>query len=141
MSPLARRRQDDPVTLLALKGLPLKALHGSWKRGRRASRVIGLSAALEWLSDIDIEQAENWSRGWRRWRKTHWRRNARAFRSFRCGLNLLVARFVGVRKRCGDAAGGIRYCARAGQLAPSIAVAELGVTGTLRALCAVYYPT
>lgn len=40
--------------------------------------VIGLSAALEWLSDIDIEQAENWSRGWRRWRKTHWR-NVRAF--------------------------------------------------------------
>jgi cysteine sulfinate desulfinase len=31
--------------------------------------VIGLSAALEWLAETDIVQAESWSRGWRRWQK------------------------------------------------------------------------
>lgn len=34
--------------------------------------VIGLSAALEWLADLDIVQAESWSRGPRRWRKMRW---------------------------------------------------------------------
>lgn len=40
--------------------------------------VIGLSAALEWLADVDVAQAENWSRVWRRWQKMRWR-NAPAF--------------------------------------------------------------
>jgi hypothetical protein len=39
--------------------------------------VIGLSAALEWLAQSDIGQAENWSRSLASWRKRRWR-NGRA---------------------------------------------------------------
>lgn len=40
--------------------------------------VIGLSAALEWLAQSDIGQAENWSRSLASsWRKRNWR-NGRA---------------------------------------------------------------
>lgn len=40
--------------------------------------VIGLSAALEWLADVDVAQAENWSRGLATLAEDAWR-NALAF--------------------------------------------------------------
>ncbi len=96
--------------------------------------VIGLSAALEWLSDIDIEQAENWSRGLATLAEDALAKRP-GFRSFRCqDSSLLAFDFVGVHH--GDmvtllAEYGIAL--RAGQHCAQPLLAELGVTGTLRA--------
>ncbi len=38
---------------------PKRSRSWKWDAERRRGHI-GLSAALEWLSDIDIEQAENW---------------------------------------------------------------------------------
>jgi cysteine sulfinate desulfinase len=57
--------------------------------------VIGLSAALEWLAETDIVQAESWSRGWRRWQRKNSKRPG--FRSFRVqDSSLLAFDFAGV---------------------------------------------
>ncbi|EDQ4315341.1 cysteine desulfurase CsdA [Salmonella enterica subsp. enterica serovar Berta] len=101
--------------------------------------VIGLSAALEWLSDIDIEQAENWSRGLATLAEDALAKRP-GFRSFRCqDSSLLAFDFVGVHH--GDmvtllAEYGIAL--RAGQHCAQPLLAELGVTGTLRASFAPY---
>lgn len=100
--------------------------------------VIGLSAALEWLADVDVAQAENWSRVWRRWQKTPAKRPG--FRSFRCqDSSLLAFDFAGVHHS--DmvtllAEYGIAL--RAGQHCAQPLLAELGVSGTLRASFAPY---
>ncbi|EAA8861247.1 cysteine desulfurase CsdA [Salmonella enterica] len=101
--------------------------------------VVGLSAALEWLSDIDIEQAENWSRGLATLAEDALAKRP-GFRSFRCqDSSLLAFDFVGVHH--GDmvtllAEYGIAL--RAGQHCAQPLLAELGVTGTLRASFAPY---
>lgn len=45
--------------------------------------VIGLSAALEWLADVDVVQAENWSRGLATLAEDALAKRP-GFRSFRC---------------------------------------------------------
>jgi cysteine sulfinate desulfinase len=45
--------------------------------------VIGLSAALEWLEETDIAQAENWSRGLATLAEEELAKRP-GFRSFRC---------------------------------------------------------
>jgi cysteine sulfinate desulfinase len=65
---VARRRQNDyrsDVRRLQNAGCPYRLEAGT----PNVAGVIGLSAALEWLAETDIVQAESWSRGWRRWRK------------------------------------------------------------------------
>ncbi|EIS7447647.1 cysteine desulfurase CsdA [Citrobacter sp. FDAARGOS_156] len=101
--------------------------------------VIGLSAALEWLADIDIVQAENWSRSLATLAEDMLAKRS-GFRSFRCqGSSLLAFDFAGVHHS--DmvtllAEYGIAL--RAGQHCAQPLLAELGVSGTLRASFAPY---
>ena len=101
--------------------------------------VIGLSAALEWLADVDVAQAENWSRGLATLAEDALAKRP-GFRSFRCqDSRLLAFDFSGVHHS--DmvtllAEYGIAL--RAGQHCAQPLLAELGVSGTLRASFAPY---
>ena len=101
--------------------------------------VIGLCAALEWLADIDIVQAENWSRGLATLAEDELAKRP-GFRSFRCqDSSLLAFDFKGVHHS--DmvtllAEYGIAL--RAGQHCAQPLLAALGVSGTLRASFAPY---
>ena len=101
--------------------------------------VIGLSAALEWLADVDVAQAENWSRGLATLAEDALAKRP-GFRSFRCqDSSLLAFDFSGVHHS--DmvtllAEYGIAL--RAGQHCGQPLLAELGVSGTLRASFAPY---
>ena len=101
--------------------------------------VIGLSAALEWLADVDVAQAENWSRGLATLAEDALAKRP-GFRSFRCqDSSLLAFDFSGDHHS--DmvtllAEYGIAL--RAGQHCAQPLLAELGVSGTLRASFAPY---
>ena len=101
--------------------------------------VIGLSAALEWLSDIDMVQAESWSRGLATLAEEELAKRP-GFRSFRCqDSSLLAFDFAGVHHS--DmvtllAEYGIAL--RAGQHCAQPLLAAMGVSGTLRASFAPY---
>ncbi|HDX8806811.1 TPA: cysteine desulfurase CsdA [Klebsiella oxytoca] len=101
--------------------------------------VIGLSAALEWLDETDIAQAENWSRGLATLAEEELAKRP-GFRSFRCqDASLLAFDFDGVHHS--DmvtllAESGIAL--RAGQHCAQPLLAALGVSGTLRASFAPY---
>ncbi|HHT0444884.1 TPA: cysteine desulfurase CsdA [Klebsiella michiganensis] len=101
--------------------------------------VIGLSAALEWLEETDIAQAENWSRGLATLAEEELAKHP-GFRSFRCqDASLLAFDFDGVHHS--DmvtllAESGIAL--RAGQHCAQPLLAALGVSGTLRASFAPY---
>ena len=98
--------------------------------------VIGLSAALEWLADVDVVQAENWSRGLATLAEDALAKRP-GFRSFRCqDSSLLAFDFAGVHHS--DmvtllAEYGIAL--RAGQHCAQPLLAELGVSGTLPPIC------
>lgn len=101
--------------------------------------VIGLSAALEWLDEVDVAQAENWSRGLATLAEDALAKRP-GFRSFRCqDSSLLAFNFAGVHHS--DmvtllAEYGIAL--RAGQHCAQPLLADLGVSGTLRASFAPY---
>ena len=101
--------------------------------------VIGLSAALEWLAEIDIQQAESWRRGLATLAEDELAKRP-GFRSFRCqDSSLLAFDFAGVHHS--DmvtllAEYGIAL--RAGQHCAQPLLAALGVSGTLRASFAPY---
>ncbi|WP_434670233.1 cysteine desulfurase CsdA [Klebsiella sp. B345] len=101
--------------------------------------VIGLSAALEWLEDCDITQAESWSRSLATLAEEALAKRP-GFRSFRCqDSSLLAFDFAGVHHS--DmvtllAESGIAL--RAGQHCAQPLLAALGVSGTLRASFAPY---
>ncbi|CAM6961824.1 cysteine desulfurase CsdA [Klebsiella michiganensis] len=101
--------------------------------------VIGLSAALEWLEETDIAQAENWSRGLATLAEEELAKRP-GFRSFRCqDASLLAFDFDGVHHS--DmvtllAESGIAL--RAGQHCAQPLLAALSVSGTLRASFAPY---
>lgn len=101
--------------------------------------VIGLSAALEWLADIDVAQAESWSRGLATLAEEALKTRP-GFRSFRVqDSSLLAFDFAGVHHS--DmvtllAQSGIAL--RAGQHCAQPLLAALGVSGTLRASFAPY---
>lgn len=101
--------------------------------------VIGLSAALEWLADIDLQQAESWSRGLATLAEEELKK-CPGFRSYRVqDSSLLAFDFTGVHHS--DmvtllAEHGIAL--RAGQHCAQPLLAALGVTGTLRASFAPY---
>lgn len=96
--------------------------------------VMGLSAALEWLADIDLVEAENYSRGLASLAEDALAKRP-GFRSFRVqDSSLLAFDFAGVHHS--DlvtllAEAGIAL--RAGQHCAQPLLAELGVSGTLRA--------
>ncbi len=101
--------------------------------------VIGLSAALEWLADIDVAQAESWSRGLATLAEEALKTRP-GFRSFRVqDSSLLAFDFAGVHHS--DmvtllAQSGIAL--RAGQHCAQPLLTALGVSGTLRASFAPY---
>ena len=101
--------------------------------------VIGLSAALEWLEETDIAQAENWCRSLATLAEEELAKRP-GFRSFRCqDASLLAFDFDGVHHS--DmvtllAESGIAL--RAGQHCAQPLLAALGVSGTLRASFAPY---
>ncbi|CCJ76543.1 Cysteine desulfurase CsdA-CsdE, main protein CsdA [Cronobacter muytjensii 530] len=101
--------------------------------------VIGLSAALAWLEEIDLEQAERYSRGLATLAEAQLSTRP-GFRSFRCqDSSLLAFDFAGVHHS--DlvtllAESGIAL--RAGQHCAQPLLAALGVSGTLRASFAPY---
>lgn len=101
--------------------------------------VIGLSAALEWLADLDLQQAESWSRGLATLAEEALKQRP-GFRSFRVqDSSLLAFDFAGVHHS--DmvtllAEYGIAL--RAGQHCAQPLLAALGVNGTLRASFAPY---
>ncbi|CAH3448757.1 cysteine desulfurase CsdA [Citrobacter freundii] len=101
--------------------------------------VIGLSAALEWLADVDVAQAENWSRGLATLAEDALAKRP-GFRSFRCqDSSLLAFDFSGVH-HCDMVTLLAEYgiALRAGQHCAQPLLAELGVSGTLRASFAPY---
>ncbi len=101
--------------------------------------VTGLSAALEWLADNDMVQAENYSRGLATLAEDELAKRP-GFRSFRCqDSSLLAFDFAGIHH--GDmvtllAKAGVAL--RAGQHCAQPLLAALGVNGTLRASFAPY---
>ncbi|EOW6847922.1 cysteine desulfurase CsdA [Cronobacter sakazakii] len=101
--------------------------------------VIGLSAALAWLEDIDLVKAESYSRGLATRAEAELAKRP-GFRSFRCqDSSLLAFDFAGVHHS--DlvtllAESGIAL--RAGQHCAQPLLAALGVSGTLRASFAPY---
>lgn len=101
--------------------------------------VIGLSAALEWLVDTDVVQAESWSRGLATLAEDELKKRP-GFRSFRVqDSSLLAFDFASVHHS--DmvtllAEYGIAL--RAGQHCAQPLLAALGVSGTLRASFAPY---
>ncbi|ELY5937599.1 cysteine desulfurase CsdA [Cronobacter malonaticus] len=101
--------------------------------------VIGLSAALAWLEDIELAKAESYSRGLATLAEAELAKRP-GFRSFRCqDSSLLAFDFEGVHHS--DlvtllAESGIAL--RAGQHCAQPLLAALGVSGTLRASFAPY---
>ena len=101
--------------------------------------VIGLSAALEWLDDIDAAQAENWSRGLATLAEDALAKRP-GFRSFRCqDSSLLAFDFAGVHHSdMVTLLAEYGIARRAGQHCAQPLLSELGVSGTLRASFAPY---
>jgi cysteine sulfinate desulfinase len=117
------------------QGLPYRLEAGT----PNVAGVIGLSAALEWLAEVDLAQAESWSRGLATLAEAELAKRP-GFRSFRCqDSSLLAFDFEGVHHS--DmvtllAEYGIAL--RAGQHCAQPLLAALGVSGTLRASFAPY---
>lgn len=101
--------------------------------------VIGLSAALEWLSQTDVVQAENWSRGLATLAEEELKKRP-GFRSFRVqDSSLLAFDFAGVHHSdMVTLLAGYGIALRAGQHCAQPLLAALGVPGTLRASFAPY---
>ena len=101
--------------------------------------VIGLSAALEWLTETDIVQAESWSRGLATLAEEELKKRP-GFRSFRVqDSSLLAFDFAGVHHSdMVTLLAGYGIALRAGQHCAQPLLAALGVSGTLRASFAPY---
>ena len=101
--------------------------------------VIGLSAALEWLEETDLAQAERWSRSLATLAEEALAQRP-GFRSFRCGdASLLAFNFDGVHHSdMATLLSEYGIALRAGQHCAQPLLAGLGVSGTLRASFAPY---
>ena len=128
------------ITEVSFDGFKTQAVPYRLEAGTpNVAGVIGLSAALEWLEDMDMAQAENYSRGLATLAEDALAKRP-GFRSFRCqDSSLLAFDFAGVHHS--DmvtllAEYGIAL--RAGQHCAQPLLAALGVSGTLRASFAPY---
>ena len=101
--------------------------------------VIGLSAALEWLAETDVVQAESWSRGLATLAEEELKKRP-GFRSFRVqDSSLLAFDFAGVHHSdMVTLLAGYGIALRAGQHCAQPLLAAIGVSGTLRASFAPY---
>ncbi|QWR80846.1 cysteine desulfurase CsdA [Cronobacter sakazakii] len=128
------------VTEVTFDGFKTQPVPYSFEAGTpNVAGVIGLSAALAWLEDIDLVKAESYSRGLATLAEAELAKRP-GFRSFRCqDSSLLAFDFAGVHHS--DlvtllAESGIAL--RAGQHCAQPLLAALGVSGTLRASFAPY---
>ena len=101
--------------------------------------VIGLSAALEWLEETDIAQAESYSRSLATLAEEELAKRP-GFRSFRCqDSSLLAFDFSGIHHSdMATLLAEYGIALRAGQHCAQPLLAALGVSGTLRASFAPY---
>ena len=101
--------------------------------------VIGLSAALEWLDETDIAQAESYSRSLATLAEEELAKRP-GFRSFRCqDSSLLAFDFAGIHHSdMATLLAEYGIALRAGQHCAQPLLAALGVSGTLRASFAPY---
>lgn len=101
--------------------------------------VIGLSAALEWLEETDIIQAESYSRSLATLAEDELAKRP-GFRSFRCqDSSLLAFEFAGIHHSdMATLLAEYGIALRAGQHCAQPLLAALGVSGTLRASFAPY---
>jgi len=101
--------------------------------------VIGLSAALEWLEETDIIQAESYSRSLATLAEEELAKRP-GFRSFRCqDSSLLAFEFAGIHHSdMATLLAEYGIALRAGQHCAQPLLAALGVSGTLRASFAPY---
>ena len=101
--------------------------------------VIGLSAALEWLEETDISQAESYSRSLATLAEEELAKRP-GFRSFRCqDSSLLAFGFAGIHHSdMATLLAEYGIALRAGQHCAQPLLAALGVNGTLRASFAPY---
>ena len=101
--------------------------------------VIGLSAALEWLEETDIAQAESYSRSLATLAEEELAKR-HGFRSFRCqDSSLLAFDFAGIHHSdMATLLAEYGIALRAGQHCAQPLLAALGVSGTLRASFAPY---
>lgn len=128
------------ITQVSFDGFQTQPLPWRLEAGTpNTAGVIGLSAALDWLKDIDVTEAENYSRGLATLAESALSTRP-GFRSFRCqDSSLLAFDFAGIHHS--DlvtllAESGVAL--RAGQHCAQPLLAALGVTGTLRASFAPY---
>ncbi|EKY3230529.1 cysteine desulfurase CsdA [Cronobacter malonaticus] len=128
------------VTEVSFEGFKTQPVPYRFEAGTpNVAGVIGLSAALAWLEDIDLAKAESYSRGLATLAEAELAKRP-GFRSFRCqDSSLLAFDFAGVHHS--DlvtllAESGIAL--RAGQHCAQPLLAVLGVSGTLRASFAPY---
>ncbi|EGT4370938.1 cysteine desulfurase CsdA [Cronobacter malonaticus] len=128
------------VTEVSFEGFKTQPVPYRFEAGTpNVAGVIGLSAALAWLEDIDLAKAESYSRGLATLAEAELAKRP-GFRSFRCqDSSLLAFDFEGVHHS--DlvtllAESGIAL--RAGQHCAQPLLAALGVSGTLRASFAPY---
>lgn len=101
--------------------------------------VIGLSAALEWLEETDIIQAESYSRSLATLAEDELAKRP-GFRSFRCqDSSLLAFEFAGIHHSdMATLLAEYGIALRAGQHCAQPLLAAIGVSGTLRASFAPY---
>lgn len=128
------------ITEVSFEGFKTQPVPYRFEAGTpNVAGVIGLSAALEWLEEINLHEAESWSRSLATLAEAELAKRP-GFRSFRCqDSSLLAFDFAGVHHS--DlvtllAESGIAL--RAGQHCAQPLMAALGVSGTLRASLAPY---
>ncbi|MEW7312097.1 cysteine desulfurase CsdA [Buttiauxella gaviniae] len=128
------------ITHVSFEGFKTQPVPYRFEAGTpNVAGVIGLSAALEWLESVDLQEAESYSRGLATLAEAELAKRP-GFRSFRCqDSSLLAFDFAGIHHN--DmvtllAEAGISL--RAGQHCAQPLLAALGVSGTLRASFAPY---
>ncbi|WP_313825790.1 aminotransferase class V-fold PLP-dependent enzyme, partial [Leclercia sp.] len=128
------------ITEVSFDGFQTQAVPYRLEAGTpNVAGVIGLSAALEWLADIDLQQAESWSRGLATLAEEALKKRP-GFRSFRVqDSSLLAFDFAGVHHSdMVTLLAGYGIALRAGQHCAQPLLAALGVPGTLRVSFAPY---
>ena len=128
------------ITEVSFDGFQTQAVPYRLEAGTpNVAGVIGLSAALEWLADIDLQQAESWSRGLATLAEEALKKRP-GFRSFRVqDSSLLAFDFAGVHHSdMVTLLAGYGIALRAGQHCAQPLLAALGVPGTLRLSFAPY---
>ncbi|ALB63879.1 Cysteine desulfurase CsdA-CsdE, main protein CsdA [Cronobacter condimenti 1330] len=128
------------VTEVSFEGFKTQPVPHCFEAGTpNIAGVIGLSASLAWLDEIDLVKAESYSRGLATLAEAELAKRP-GFRTFRCqDSSLLAFDFAGVHHSdLVTLLAGSGIALRAGQHCAQPLLAALGVSGTLRASFAPY---